>query len=107
MYEKRVIYVTLEIEFISRVLKVTMTPFRVIVMEDLKSAGFRTKKSRTGFKTVECEKVLEKLAKFHAASVQYFERVCLCKFVTLLSFKLYTFFRFRKAHFLINLNLEF
>ncbi|XP_062698314.1 uncharacterized protein LOC115266099 [Aedes albopictus] len=62
------------VKFGPRVLKVTITPFRLIVMEDLKASGFRTKKSLRGFKTSDCEKVLEKLAKFHAASVQYIER---------------------------------
>lgn len=64
----------MEINF--RVFKATSSPFTVIVMEDLRLSGFRMKECSAGLSQGDCERVLEKMAKFHAASVVYYEEVC-------------------------------
>uniref|UniRef100_A0A8D8A003 (northern house mosquito) hypothetical protein n=1 Tax=Culex pipiens TaxID=7175 RepID=A0A8D8A003_CULPI len=63
------------IQFGPRVLKTVSTPYTVIVMEDLKSKGFSMKQRSEGLSLELCEQVLSKVAKFHAASVVYFEQV--------------------------------
>uniref|UniRef100_A0A8D8A1K2 (northern house mosquito) hypothetical protein n=1 Tax=Culex pipiens TaxID=7175 RepID=A0A8D8A1K2_CULPI len=62
------------IQFGPRVLKTVSTPYTVIVMEDLKSKGFSMKQRSEGLSLELCEQVLSKVAKFHAASVVYFEQ---------------------------------
>ncbi|XP_055543463.1 uncharacterized protein LOC129729009 [Wyeomyia smithii] len=54
--------------------KTTSSPFTVLVLEDLKPLGFHMKDCSVGLDLVECENVLGKLAKFHAASVVYQEQ---------------------------------
>lgn len=58
-----------------RVFKATSDPFTVIVMEDLELTGYQMKECNAGLSQQDCENVLEKLAKFHAASVVYYEQV--------------------------------
>uniref|UniRef100_A0A1Q3FML4 Putative ecdysteroid kinase n=1 Tax=Culex tarsalis TaxID=7177 RepID=A0A1Q3FML4_CULTA len=62
------------VKFGPRVLKTTTAPFTVIVMEDLKSKGFSMKQRSEGLSLELCEQVLCKVAKFHAASVIYYEQ---------------------------------
>ncbi|XP_001858923.2 uncharacterized protein LOC6043410 [Culex quinquefasciatus] len=62
------------IQFGPRVLKTVSTPYTVIVMEDLKSKGFSMKQRTEGLSLELCEQVLSKVAKFHAASVVYYEQ---------------------------------
>ncbi|EAT42255.1 AAEL006203-PA, partial [Aedes aegypti] len=57
-----------------RVFKATSDPFTVIVMEDLELTGYQMKECNAGLSQQDCENVLEKLAKFHAASVVYYEQ---------------------------------
>lgn len=60
-----------------RMFKTTSTPFTVIVMEDLRQSDFCMQVCNIGLNLEDCERVLEKMAKFHAASVVYYEEVCL------------------------------
>ncbi|XP_055609007.1 uncharacterized protein LOC129756354 [Uranotaenia lowii] len=46
----------------------------VIIMEDLREAGYLMKPCADGMTLGECRIVLEKLARFHAASVAYYEK---------------------------------
>ncbi|EDS39358.1 CHKov1 [Culex quinquefasciatus] len=62
------------IQFGPRVLKTVSTPYTVIVMEDLKFKGFSMKQRSEGLSLELCEQVLSKVAKFHAASVVYYEQ---------------------------------
>lgn len=50
-------------------------PVDIIILEDLKPAGYVNAKRQELLDLQHCELTLEKLAKFHAASVLYVEKV--------------------------------
>ncbi|XP_055643743.1 uncharacterized protein LOC129779959 [Toxorhynchites rutilus septentrionalis] len=62
------------VKFGPRMFKVDDSQNTVLVMEDLKTSDYRMRDCRHGLNLKECEQVLEKMAKFHAASVVYFEQ---------------------------------
>lgn len=68
-------------KFICRVFKTTTSPFTVIVMEDLRKDNFTMKESCDGLGLKDCERTVQKLAQFHAASVVYFEQVFMIDFL--------------------------
>ncbi|XP_053691222.1 uncharacterized protein LOC128739750 [Sabethes cyaneus] len=61
-------------KFGPRLFKSTSSRYTVLVMEDLKTLGFSMKDCGSGLNVTECEQVLQKLAKFHAASVVHYEQ---------------------------------
>ncbi|EDS39357.1 conserved hypothetical protein [Culex quinquefasciatus] len=62
------------VKFGPRVFKTTTSPFTVIVMEDLRKDNFTVKESHEGLSLKDCERTIQKLAQFHAASVVFFEQ---------------------------------
>lgn len=63
-----------EIQFGPKCLSVGSTPVDYIIMEDLSVENYRCEDRRSGLDLIHCESVLEKLAKFHAASAVYYEK---------------------------------
>ncbi|XP_058817294.1 uncharacterized protein LOC131680598 [Topomyia yanbarensis] len=57
-----------------RMFKAVTSSDTVLILEDLKPLGFCMKDCSKGLNLMDCERVLEKLAKFHAASVVYYEK---------------------------------
>lgn len=57
-----------EIEFGPKCIKVETDPYEIIVLDDLKSEGYEMLNRRIGVDEIQAKLVLEKLAKFHAAS---------------------------------------
>lgn len=47
----------------------------ILVMEDLKSSGFRMANRQTGFDLLHSELALKSLARFHASSIYFLENV--------------------------------
>lgn len=63
-----------EIQFGPKCLAVGSKPVDYIIMEDLTVDNYRCEDRRAGLDLKHCESVLEKLAKFHAASAVYYEK---------------------------------
>lgn len=51
-------------------------PIEYLLMEDLTKQNYRCEDRLTGLDMIHMEAILEKLAKFHAASAVYYENVC-------------------------------
>nr|XP_040220277.2 uncharacterized protein LOC120948228 isoform X1 [Anopheles coluzzii]XP_049463892.1 uncharacterized protein LOC120948228 isoform X1 [Anopheles coluzzii] len=62
------------VRFGPKVLKTTTNPDTVIVLEDLSRSQFRMREKSFGLSVTDVKRILEKLAKFHAASVLYVDK---------------------------------
>ncbi|EGK96350.1 AGAP013142-PA [Anopheles gambiae str. PEST] len=62
------------VRFGPKVLKTTTNPDTVIVLEDLSRGLFRMREKSFNLPVTDVKRILEKLAKFHAASVLYVEK---------------------------------
>uniref|UniRef100_A0A182JZL0 CHK domain-containing protein n=1 Tax=Anopheles christyi TaxID=43041 RepID=A0A182JZL0_9DIPT len=62
------------VRFGPKLFKTVSTPDTVIVMEDLTRSQFHMREKSFGLPVVDVKRILEKLAKFHAASVVYVEK---------------------------------
>ncbi|XP_058448689.1 uncharacterized protein LOC131428662 [Malaya genurostris] len=62
------------VKFGPRIFKTISSPVPLLVLEDLKTSDYCMKDCSVGLSLEDCERVLELLAKFHAASVVYYEQ---------------------------------
>lgn len=64
-----------EIEFGPKCIKVETDPYEIIVLDDLKAEGFQMLNRKVGMDEIQAKLVLDKLAKFHAASALRYQKV--------------------------------
>lgn len=64
-----------DIQFGPKCLSVGSSPLDYIIMEDLSVDNYRCEDRRTGLDLKHCEILMEKLAKFHASSAVFHEKV--------------------------------
>jgi hypothetical protein len=65
-----------EIEFGPKCIKVETDPYEIIVLDDLKAEGYQMLNRKVGVDEIQAKLVLNKLAKFHAASAIRYQKVC-------------------------------
>lgn len=78
-----------DVQFGPKCLAIGSSPVDYIIMEDLSELNYKCEDRRSGLDLKHCEVILEKLAKFHAASAVLYEKVSFCAIKKIIIFKFY------------------